>query len=53
MRHLIDIRDLTQAEIVSLLDLADDIMARREDYREVCRYKSSRRSSSSRARARA
>ena len=39
MRHLIDIRDLTQAEIVSLLDLADDIMARREDYREVCRYK--------------
>ena len=39
MRHLIDIRDLTQEEIVSLLDLADDIMARREDYREVCRYK--------------
>ena len=39
MRHLIDIRDLTQTEIVSLLDLADDIMARREDYREVCRYK--------------
>ena len=39
MRHLIDIRDLTQAEIVSLLDLSDDIMARREDYREVCRYK--------------
>ena len=39
MRHLIDIRNLTQAEIVSLLDLADDIMARREDYREVCRYK--------------
>ena len=39
MRHLIDIRDLAQEEIVSLLDLADDIMARREDYREVCRYK--------------
>ena len=39
MRLLIDIRDLTQAEIVSLLDLSDDIMARREDYREVCRYK--------------
>ena len=39
MRHLIDIRDRTQEEIVSLLDLADDIMARREDYREVCRYK--------------
>ena len=39
MRHLIDIRDLTQEEIVSLLDLADDITARREDYREICRYK--------------
>ena len=39
MRHLIDIRDLTHAEILSLLDLADDICARREDYREVCRYK--------------
>ncbi len=39
MRHLIDIRDLSQEEIVSLLDLADDIMARRADYREVCRYK--------------
>ena len=39
MRHLIDIRDLAQEEIMSLLDLADDIMARREDYREVCRYK--------------
>ena len=39
MRHLIDIRDLTHAEILSLLDLADDIAARREDYREACRYK--------------
>ena len=39
MRHLIDIRDLAQEEIMSLLDLADDITARREDYREACRYK--------------
>ena len=39
MRHLIDIRDLTQAETVSLLDRADDIMAHPDDYREACRYK--------------
>ena len=39
MRHLIDIRDLTAREIADLLDLADDIVAHREDYREVCRYK--------------
>ena len=39
MRHLIDIRDLTHGEILSLLDLADNIYENPEDYREVCRYK--------------
>ena len=39
MRHLIDIRDLSEQEIADLLDLADDIVANREQYREVCRYK--------------
>ena len=39
MRHLIDIRDLSEQEIAAILDLADDIVAHREDYREVCRYK--------------
>ncbi len=39
MRHLIDIRDLTQGEIISLLDRAGDIFAHPEDYREACRYK--------------
>ncbi len=39
MRHLIDIRDLSAQEIAALLDLADEIMARPADFREVCRYK--------------
>ena len=39
MRHLIDIRDLSEREIAEVLDLADDIVEHREDYREVCRYK--------------
>ena len=39
MRHLIDIRDLSEREIADLLDLADDIVANREQYREVCKYK--------------
>ncbi len=39
MRHLIDIRDLSEREIADLLDLADDIVANREAYREVCKYK--------------
>ena len=39
MRNLIDIRDLTQAEIVALLDLADAIVADPAAYREACRYK--------------
>ena len=39
LRHLIDIRDLSEREIADLLDLADDIVEHREDYREVCKYK--------------
>ena len=39
MRHLIDIRDLAQKEILALLDRAGDIMEHPADYREVCRYK--------------
>ena len=39
MRHLIDIRDLTHGEMLSLLDLADNIYEHPEDYREVCHYK--------------
>ena len=39
MRSLIDIRDLSQAEITELLDLADAIAADPAAYREACRYK--------------
>ncbi|MCI6358335.1 MAG: aspartate carbamoyltransferase [Clostridiales bacterium] len=39
MRSLIDIRDLSQAEITELLDLADAIVAAPAAYREACRYK--------------
>ena len=39
MRHLIDIRDLSEREIADLLDLADDIVENREAYREVCTHK--------------
>ena len=39
MRHLIDIRDLAQKEILALLDRAGDIMEHPADYREACRYK--------------
>ena len=39
MRSLIDIRDLSQAEITELLDLADAIVADPAAYREACRYK--------------
>ena len=39
MRSLIDIRDLSQAEITELLDLADAIVADPAAYRETCRYK--------------
>ena len=39
MRHLIDIRDFSLAELDRLLDLADDIMADPAAYRDACRYK--------------
>ena len=39
MRNLIDIRDLSQAEITELIDLADAIVADPAAYREACRYK--------------
>lgn len=39
MRSLIDIRNLSQAEITELLDLADAIVADPAAYREACRYK--------------
>ena len=39
MRHLIDSRDLSPAEIAEILDRADDIIAHPDDYRESCRYK--------------
>ncbi len=39
MRHLIDPTDLTVAEINEILTLAEDIIAHRDKYREVCRGK--------------
>lgn len=39
MKHLLDPMDITVEEIDELLDLADDIIANPEKYREVCRYK--------------
>lgn len=39
MRHLIDIMDLTTAEIDSLIATAFDIIEHPEDYREACKYK--------------
>lgn len=39
MKHLIDIMDLSVAEIDSLIDVACDIIAHPEAYREKCRYK--------------
>ncbi len=39
MRSLIDILDLTPAEIDELIDRANDIIANPEAYREICRYK--------------
>jgi aspartate carbamoyltransferase catalytic subunit len=39
MRHLIDIMDLTTAEIEELITTASDIIAHPEEYREVCKYK--------------
>ena len=39
MRHLIDVMDLSTAEIDELIATAADIIAHPEEYREVCRYK--------------
>ncbi len=39
MRHLIDIQDLSLAEIQELLDTAEDIIANPDRYAEVCRRK--------------
>ncbi len=39
MRSLIDILDLTTEEISEILDIANDIIANPEKYRELCRYK--------------
>ncbi len=39
MRHLIDIMDLSAAEIDGLIEVAEDIIAHPEKYHEKCRYK--------------
>ena len=39
MRHLLDIMELTTAELDQLVAVAEDIIARPEAYREKCRYK--------------
>lgn len=39
MRHLIDILDLSTEEIHGLIETADDIIARPDDYADVCRRK--------------
>lgn len=39
MKHLIDIGDLSEAELQQLLKLADDIIAHHDDYADVCRRK--------------
>ncbi len=39
MRHLIDIGDLSESELQTLLDLADDVIAHGDDYADVCRRK--------------
>ena len=39
MKHLIDILDLSTAEIEELIDTANDIIENPEKYREKCRYK--------------
>lgn len=39
MRNLIDILDLSEQEIDELIDVANDIIAHPEKYREKCRYK--------------
>lgn len=39
MRHLLDVMELSAAEIDALVAAAKDIIAHPEDYREKCRYK--------------
>lgn len=39
MRHLIDPMDLSVEEIDQILNLAEDIIANKEQYQEVCKYK--------------
>jgi len=39
MKHLIDPMDLSVEEISQLLELADDIIAHKEKYQDVCRHK--------------
>ena len=39
MRHLIDISDLSDQEVRQILCLAEDIIAHRDDYADVCRRK--------------
>ena len=39
MQNLIDILELSTAEIDELIDRANDIIAHPEEYREKCRYK--------------
>ena len=39
MRHLIDPMDLSVKELEALLDLADDIIAHKEKYQDVCKRK--------------
>lgn len=39
MKNLIDIMDLTEAEIDELLNIANDIIENPEKYRDMCRYK--------------
>lgn len=39
MRHLIDPMDLSVQEIDEILDLADDIIAHKEKYQDVCSHK--------------
>ncbi len=39
MRHLIDILDLSTSEVEELTNIAEDIIANPEKYREKCKYK--------------
>lgn len=39
MRHVLDITDLSVSEIEELINVAQDIIANPDDYREVCKHK--------------